>query len=597
MSGKEFKEQIKTAVFIGISAGVLFGLIDCLARILAFSFEWFNFYQTILIHSVMFGAFFTVIALVIYPFVTNKKRMELFYVATATAIGSFYYIGVLVTRYIIDTKPFSWTPERITASLIIGVAILIIYVVVLIKVKKLPSIGGRKVINNILFFVAVFVAVSFVGDIQIVNMMPDTTCINSRISDCSGVDMDSPNILFIVMDTVNAKHMSLYGYDRDTTPNLNKFSENAVVFENAIAPNSWSLPSHTSFFTGRYVSTHGTTKLNQLISYDELTIAEILRDNGYNTIGIVANTYCKAKYGIAQGFNYYYDRVDFFETAMSFDRFSFLNIINQFYPDVQKLLGNDEDNTVEEMNQKISMWLNNNKEQPFYMFLNYIDPHEPYNTGLEFRSLFTDTNVTYDEVKPIYRGQEFSEEGLQDMIAFYDTEIYYLDYYMGELFDMLEDQGLMDNTIIVITSDHGEEFYEHGGFAHGKTLYEEVLRVPLIVYYPERFAPQRIETRVSLTDTFSMILDMVDIPEPENIDSVSLVPLIENGTYAREYVISELFGYEWEGYQQIAVYKGDFKMIMTLNESNDLSYLMFDLLYDPDEKIDIYEDLMKRVEE
>jgi arylsulfatase A-like enzyme len=337
---------------------------------------------------------------------------------------------------------------------------------------------------------------------------------------------------------------------------------------------------------------------HQKLENEELTLAEILREKGYNTVGFAGGAFCKAKYGIGQGFTTYKDRLDFFELMNTFDRFSIRGGLYFYFPNLHdSIFGTDRERPSEEINKDVFRWLENNKDSTFFMFINYFDPHSPYNKGFEFKHQFTDENRDYSEVRNMLRVKRYdnvSEHVLDYTISLYDTEIFYLDYHIGKLLNKLDELGLKNNTIIIITADHGEEFYEHGGFDHGLTLYEEVIHVPFIIYYPKEFEPQRIEKRVENMNIFSTILDILEIEEPENIDSLSLVPLMKRESgYDRKYAFSQLFGRlymeELEETNQQSVSVDDWKLIEVSPEKETLPSSLFNLKTDPEEQKNLYD--------
>jgi len=224
------------------------------------------------------------------------------------------------------------------------------------------------------------------------------------------------------------------------------------------------------------------------------------------------------------------------------------------------------------------------------MYIHYYDLHRPYNRGVEFKKQFTNETIDYNEVERAIHMERYgnvSEDLVRYMVAIYDTEIFYNDYRLGKLFEKLDELGIKNNTIIILSADHGEEFYEHGGFEHGGSLYEETIRVPLIIYYPKEFKAQRIERRVGTVDIFATILDVLKIEVPENIDSVSLLPLIKNETgYDREYLMSELLMKQIE---LRAVSHGDWKLIEPSLMDKTFPPSLFNLKNDPEERENLYD--------
>jgi len=592
---KKLSANIKIVAFTGLILGLIFGTIDVIARTIDFSFEWFELYQTFLVDLIVLIITFTILGVIIQiikkalKLDIKKENISIFYISTAIAAFLLFYSEIVIIKLILYPRvPFDilrTDKNFYFISLIIVLIVGMTYIILLIKGKRIfkrifliDKEKVKRLIKNYVFIVIVFLISSLLLDLYILNHTPNIT---------SSANLEGyPNILFIVMDTVRADHLSIYNYSIDTTPNLRKLAESSVVFENAISPSSWTLPSHSSMFTGRDSSKHNANKLNQLLSKKEVTIAEILNEKGYNTAGFVGGLYIKSKYGFGQGFKTYDDRLDFFSYLHTFNKLSMRYIISAISLKFETSIFNrDDERTAEETNKKIFKWLDKNKEQPFFMFVNYFDAHHPYNIGQDLKK------EIYYNIKNINSNEE---------IIKYDTEIFYLDRQIEELLKKLEELEIKNNTIIIITADHGEEFGEHGGVYHGRTLYEEVIHVPLIVYYPKDFNPKMIEKKVGTIDIFPTILDILKMKIPENIDSVSLLPLIKNeGKYNREYVLSELEVDKYESIYEIiinqkAISYEYWKLIEINPEKGRYVSGLFNLKSDPQEKENLYNTNLKK---
>lgn len=603
-------KHIRLAFFTGLLVGILVGIIDSISRIIALSFEWFEIYQNILISLIVFIlgfvflGFLIELARVFIKFNINLKKLYVFYAISSITLLLLFYGGAVMK--ILLSKHFTLAESLdnpifilfvLTMFLIVG----FFYIFLLIKGKKfifktIQILKKRKIrgfTHNFIFIVIIFIIMCFILDVY---LLKNISVPISRF-DLKGY----PNIIIITLDTVRADHLSLYDYPLNTSPNLKKFAKNSIVFTNAVSPSSWTLPSHASIFTGKYPSHHNAIARHQELDENELTLAEILQRKGYITVGFIGGPYSKAKYGISQGFMDYRDRLDFFGSRHTFASFSIRPIIDLLFPNFDRaILNSDGEQSSEELNKKIFKWLDKNKYPPFFMFINYFDAHDPYDLGKEFRKYFTNETKEYAEVQrmiDIKRYSNVSMNTVEYMIKLYDTEIFYLDHHLAKLFNKLDELGIKNNTIIVITSDHGEEFYEHGGFMHGQTLYEELIHVPLLIYYPKEFEAQRIDERVSTTDIFSTVLDIINIKPPKNVDSISLLPLIndEDGP-KRTYVLSELYGREGveETKQQKSISDNNWKLIEVIQWRDDVPNAapipsgLFDLRTDKKEKNNTY---------
>ena len=322
------------------------------------------------------------------------------------------------------------------------------------------------------------------------------------------VEAQAPNVLLIVMDAVRAQNLSLYGYHRPTTPNLERLAKSGVVFERAIASAPWTLPSHASMFTGRWhheLSTNWTTPLDQTYP----TQAEVLREHGYLTGGFVANTeYCSYEMGLNRGFMHYDDHLHglgaviessgFFQTLQR--NYKLRHLLNDF-----ELPGRKPANII---NEEFLHWLAHRGEQPFFAFLNYYDAHDPYLPPEPFDQMF---GPVIRRGNPwLYPDFEWTPEQVQVEMNAYDGAIAYIDQQIGILLDQLGRQGHLENTLVMIVSDHGEQFGDHNLMGHGNSLYIQSLRVPLMMIFPAHIpANKRISSPVSMRNLPATVLDLL----------------------------------------------------------------------------------------
>ncbi len=328
----------------------------------------------------------------------------------------------------------------------------------------------------------------------------------------------SPNVLFIVLDTVRVESLSLYGYERDTSPNLTKLAQRGVRFDSARTAAAWTLPSHASMFTGRWpyeLSTRPDHPLDTAFP----TLAEYLRDRGYNTAGFVGNTYfCNRWFGLARGFLHYEDvAVCLVEVLRSSDMGRLLTsriAPSIFTRDRPYAYFNRKDAAT--INHDMLAWLAAQpKGQPFFAFLNYYDAHDPYISAAGAKRHFGLRPETALEVAALRDWLHVDKTRvpsrlLQMAIDGYDDGIAYLDDQLGQLFAALESRELLANTLIIITSDHGELHGEHASYGHGSQLYREVAGVPLLVVGPTG-VPRgtTVAEPVSLRDLPTTVVDLL----------------------------------------------------------------------------------------
>lgn len=340
-----------------------------------------------------------------------------------------------------------------------------------------------------------------------------------------------PNVILITLDTTRKDHLSLYGYGRKTTPNLDKFAAEGAVFDAVFSSSSWTVPSHASIMTGLYSKSHGAEFEYQHLDPGYPTLAGILSGNGYDTAGFVVSPALNEWYGIGRGFKKY----------------------------EQSFIKDDPDEKNElEMNAAIFKWLKQDRgEKPFFLFVNYFDPHNPYrhhekpvsfvdsayNGDLNRERVAIGENPERGDDRHInervirYR-QPLKPEDLHQLVALYDEEIAYMDYCLGQLLGKLKDDGLLDNSIVIIVADHGESLTEHFLMSHGRALYKQLIDVPLVIYYPPQIsAGTRVKSPAQNVDILPTVLDYAGISKIQNVSGVSLRDVIKNGKVDENRVI------------------------------------------------------------
>jgi arylsulfatase A-like enzyme len=339
---------------------------------------------------------------------------------------------------------------------------------------------------------------------------------------------DQPNVLLIVLDTVRAQNLSLHGYGRATSPTLEQLARQGITFERAISTAPWTLPSHAGIFTGRWhheVSADMNTPLDATYP----TLAEVLATHGYLTAGFIANIdFCSSPYGLNRGFAYFDDfpvspgqailTSSLGQTISRNKRlrslFNYHDVLNR--KDAARITGNFLD------------WHVRQEQRPFFAFLNYYDAHQPYLPPEPFAHKFGAAQpranlAYYTNSAEFDEAWQLSPEQIQAELAAYDGAIAYQDYYLSLLFEVLNRRGVLDNTLVIITSDHGEQFGEHNLFGHTNSLYMPTLHVPLLVLLPGRtLADQRVSTAVSLRNLPATVLDLVGLGQNNQFPGISL---------------------------------------------------------------------------
>jgi len=385
-------------------------------------------------------------------------------------------------------------------------------------------------------------------------------CSNSRQS-------EQPNIILISIDTLRSDHLGCYGYKRPTSPFLDEFSSKCVLFEDVTAPSPWTLPSHGSLLTGYYPSRLGLTSHNSVLDADAETLAMLLSNRGLATGAVVNSLYLAKEYGFARGFGQF-----------------------KLIPESHQPRG-----AAGSIIDLAKQWLNSYRDQQFFFFLHFYDVHSDYRSMPEYRNRFvkkyrgkvdgsTEQLLAFRE-----GGFPLDSNDLKHLIDLYDAEISQLDERLSILFDFLGRLGVLKNSYVIITSDHGEEFLDHGGVLHGRTQYQELIHVPLLIGGPGIPGGRRVKNTVSLVDVTPTVLGLVGADHSGKYEGVDLSPLWKSGDgqLAYRFIFAEADHNNVENDIKRAVRQGAFKLHFDrLTEKTHL----YDLQNDPEERLDIAEE-------
>jgi len=339
------------------------------------------------------------------------------------------------------------------------------------------------------------------------------SCRKWKAPGSGGAKGQRPNIIVLTVDTLRADHMALYGYHRDTMPAIEDFAKTAVVFDQAVVSRGNTRASYASMLTGMHLFRNGVYNNRWMLHEGFKTLPEVLKSAGYHTACFVSNfTLVGELSGCDQGFDVYDDRVEDRE-------------LNR--PNYERSAGGTL--------KAILEWLETDPPKPFFLFTNFIDPHGPYLPPKRFRSLYKSQKERILNRKQI-TGYQYVEGSLNyyDYVDRYDAEIRYVDEALGQLIETLKSKGLWDDALVIFLSDHGESLGEHKVlFEHQYNLFEETVRVPLLVRLPpgpdgtELVTPKRVSSLGSPMDLMPTILDYLDIPFKGKIDGETLLPLLD----------------------------------------------------------------------
>ena len=334
---------------------------------------------------------------------------------------------------------------------------------------------------------------------------------------CAAVT-DPPNVLLLVVDTLRADHLSLYGYERTTTRHLDAFARGGLIFDNARASSSWTKPAMATLLTGLSASQHGVEARESRLPESVVTLAEAFGAAGYRTALFSDNPYIARPFGFAQGYQQVLDYSNRESNAPSQQEYT--------GADGARFRTDEASDWVQGLgarflNRQLSAWLEQLADgAPWFAHVHYMETHWPYDPPVAFRNRFREQPVDWPlrgdlaGLEPglarSLPGTSLDASARQELIDVYDGSIAFWDHLFGRLILELEQAGRLDDTIVVVVSDHGEAFYEHETWAHQNSLYDELVRVPLVLRGPG-ISPGRVNRHVSVAALPSTLLGLAGL--------------------------------------------------------------------------------------
>lgn len=339
---------------------------------------------------------------------------------------------------------------------------------------------------------------------------------------------DGLNIILVCLDTLRADHLGCYGYEKNTSPAIDALAQDSAVFLNTYSSSTWTLPAHVSLFTALFNIRHQVYDTQDRIDSSLTTLAEVLRQNDYFCSAFTGGAYVSHRFGFSQGFESYGQTSGVWNLETSAERTSGV----------------------------VSEWIGRNKDKQFFLFVHTYQTHSPYACPEPYAAIFLE--------KPLWPGVDIIEhvgghkglfkmlpgEERRNIIGLYDGEIRYTDEKLiGPLVESLKRMDLYDRTMLIVLSDHGEEFYDHLSWDHGGALYDECLKVPLLVKFPEsRFKGQRVENIVRLLDVMPTVLETVGLDVKSlRLDGRSLLPLLDGKENDERSFLADICGFRVGG--------------------------------------------------
>lgn len=393
-----------------------------------------------------------------------------------------------------------------------------------------------------------------------------------------GTDHRIKHVILITVDTLRADALSCYGQQRISTPHMDRLAENGILFQEAISTAPWTLPSLASIMTGHPPQVHVTIKPGSRLPDTLRTLAEHMRDAGYLTAALGSNPWLEPS-NMSRGFlghSFYPKRIGYSYGSRLLETL-FSNRVGTI--------------STASLTQSVITWVESNYERDFFLWIHYLDPHGPYQPPANYLPA-QETPSAVGTSAPIVRASAR---------ALYDAEVRYVDDSIGMFFEALEDLSLYDESLIILTSDHGEEFGEHGGSSHGSTLYHEVVRVPLLIKLPFASSRRKVTNAVSTQRIMPTILDLCGVSlEGDYLPARSLGPLWDSDSDSSEEepIVSTGVIYRGNPWSEVydervsVVFDGlEYILSLATNEEE-----LYDLTRDPTEKISLVGSLPDEVE-
>ena len=405
--------------------------------------------------------------------------------------------------------------------------------------------------------------------------------------------MSKPNIILIILDTARAHNLSCYGYSRLTTPYLDSLCNDAHRFTNAFTPGIWTIPSHASLFTGTYPSKHGALNLHRYLNADYTTIAQLLASHSYETAAFSNNFFLSVEdFGLNRGFQ----KIEGKQHRNDF--------LSRLLHKGMRLLTGSQDSGAAYTNNSIRRWIRHGRDfdRPFFLFANYMEAHAPYiNLPRKYIAKFLSkdeverlSSINQDRQKYLTRSITMTDDDFRILRSVYDAQIAYLDQTIRNLMEILKANNLFEQSLIIITSDHGDLIGEHGLMHHSYCVYEELIKIPLIVKLPGSCSNGKDYNHlVSLIDIYPTISEILNIKDDSSLRQVQGESLYSRKSEdEREHVFVECEkpknefkdtypGFDFSVYdrQLLAIRSHNYKYIW----ASDGKHELYDLTHDPAE--------------
>jgi arylsulfatase A-like enzyme len=533
-----------------------------------------------------YGIVLGLVALLVLPLL--RRRSVATVAATTAGIGCALLLGWWINKELLDKSKYYEPISLAYSAGVVAVSFAIAWCI-----RWTGSRHGRVATAALL---AVAVGAPWFAKSSIATLDPGVAA--SRKG-----DRTRPDVTLIIIDTLRADRLSCYGNPRQTSPVLDDLAKRGARFDQCIAQASWTRPSMASLHTGLFPSSHGCNDLRDALSDEAYTLAEAMHDAGYVTAGFSANENISPTFGFSQGFDTFWNT-----SLQSLARFTMYGRIRHVLLKRVLHVGTEETNDdANILTDHAIAWLGKGHDAPVFTYVHYLDPHWPYDPpeylldGEKPKVYEYDPLISVQSRFPFASLPQMSPEGIASGLTYYDAEIRFCDRAIGRLLAHLKSIGQLDpEDLVIVSADHGEQFYEHDSWGHGTSMFHEELHVPLIMAGGIVKPGTVHEETVRLFDLYPTILDLVGATIPRDLHALTMKPLLigEEDATQRD-AFSERLSGSWEG-RLISGKQGAFnwetmtslqvgkKKIIEMRDAErpgELFYMSFDLAENPLEKL------------
>ncbi len=536
--------------------------------------------------SVVLGLTTSALSIIIRKYL-NRKRLISYYASLFLVIIFIIYFGYYIHRTILKGIPY-YTAQSIMYTAGIFIAALFLFLTLFFLLTKLLDYFVQEKVypSKVKKWPSALLGLLIFTAIGLYYVKPLHTRGAITVEESGFHIDDKPNIILIISDALRPDHLGCYGYSRNTSPNIDRIAREGIIFNRAYAQGNWTLASTSTLFTSLHPTSHNALSRKRILPKEAKTLIENLKVAGYKTAGFSNSPFFMENFGLRQGFDYFYTGQSNFIWKLHF--FVIGKISNRL------LMLKDKNLTM----QTIS-WIKSNSSQKFFIYLHYMATHAPYRIPKAYEKIYVKEDIPDRIYLPSRHSVEINPAQKENLLDRYDGTIRFVDDEIGKLLDLLQSLDLKENTLLIIAADHGEAFGEHGNWGHGRTLYQETIKIPLIIWYPEIPCNQMVSNElVGLVDIKPTILNIVGIKQSEIYQGKDLISRItkENSLYQQKGSREEIFS---EGRPKVRciITSTNWKLISNETEGK---IELYNLEQDPQEKhnvFNLYPEIAKNLQE